>query len=139
MKFDSYKIVMIAVLGLSSTIFIQCCDLSGATKSGASESMMMHRTAEAGPAKTADKAAAANEVGIGDFEFIPATLTVPAGTTVIWTNRDGEAHTVNSTTGAFRSSPMDTDEKFSFRFTVPGTYPYYCRLHPQMKGQIVVR
>lgn len=80
-----------------------------------------------------------NQIVIGDFEFAPATLTVPVGTTITWTNRDDEAHTVNSVTDVFKSSPMDTDDKFSFKFTAPGTYPYYCKLHPHMKGQIVVR
>ena len=90
-------------------------------------------------AKDFKKVAAANEVGIGDFEFIPSTLTVSVGTTVTWGNRDEEAHTVNSTTDVFKSPPLDTDEKFSFKFTTPGTYPYYCKLHPHMKGQIIVR
>ncbi len=80
-----------------------------------------------------------NQIVIDDFDFAPATLTVPVGTTITWTNRDDEAHTVNSVTDIFKSSPMDTDEKFSFKFTAPGTYPYYCKLHPHMKGQIVVR
>ncbi len=139
MKCHYYKIVVIAALGLSSTLFIRSESSGGTGTSASSDSMAAHRAVNAGPVKTAQKPAAADEVGIGDFEFIPATLTVPVGTTVTWTNRDGEAHTVNSTTGAFKSSPMDTDEKFSFKFTVPGTYPYYCRLHPEMKGQIVVR
>jgi len=131
---------MVTALGLSSTLFIYCSEVSGATeKSGSTGSMAMHRAAHAGPVRKAEKATAANEVGIGDFEFIPSTLTVAVGTTVTWTNRDEEAHTVNSTADVFKSSPMDTDEKFSFKFTAPGTYPYYCKLHPQMKGQIVVQ
>jgi plastocyanin len=80
-----------------------------------------------------------NQIVIGDFEFVPATLTVPVGTTITWANRDDEAHTVNSVTDTFKSSPLDTDDKFSFKFTAPGTYPYYCKLHPHMKGQIVVQ
>jgi len=85
------------------------------------------------------KVESSNEVGIGDFEFTPATLTVSVGTTVTWTNRDDEAHTINSVTGAFKSSPLDTNDKFSFKFTAPGTYPYYCKLHPHMKGQVIVK
>ncbi len=138
MKFHFYKIWLIA-LGLSSALFIPQPSSAAKEHSHSPGSPMTHGAANAGAVDTAQKPPAVNEVGIGDFEFMPPTLTVPVGTTVTWTNRDDDAHTVNSVSGAFVSSPMDTDDKFSFTFTVPGTYPYYCRLHPQMKGQIVVR
>jgi plastocyanin len=140
MKFHWHKIVVIATVGLLGILLVQGAKLSNATgNSDSSESMATQRAADAAPIQTAEKAAAANEVLIGDYEFIPATLTVSVGTTVTWSNRDDEAHTVNSTTDVFKSAPLDTDEKFSFKFTAPGTYPYYCKLHPQMKGQIVVQ
>ena len=140
MKFHWHKIVLIATLGLAGTLFVPCGKLSNAAgQSGSLESMAPHRAAHAAPVRTAEKAAAANEVLIQDFDFAPATLTVSVGTTVTWSNRDDEAHLVNSTTDVFKSPPLDTDEKFSFKFAAPGTYPYYCKLHPQMKGQIVVQ
>ena len=74
-----------------------------------------------------------------DFMFAPLTVTIPAGTTVTWTNRDDEAHTVVSATGLFRSSALDTNESFSFRFDKPGTYHYACSIHPRMVGTIVVQ
>ena len=61
-----------------------------------------------------------------------------AGTTVTWHNGDGEPHTVVSTQGLFRSAALDTDETFSFTFTQPGTYEYFCTLHPLMTGKVVV-
>src|SRR5271167_5079028 len=86
-----------------------------------------------------EKAAATAEVKIDNFSFGPAALTVPAGTTVTWTNRDDIPHTVVSTDGVFKSKALDTDDKFSFVFTKPGTYPYFCSIHPKMTGQVIVK
>jgi amicyanin len=66
-------------------------------------------------------------------------VTVPAGTTVTWINHDDDTHTVTSTTNAFRSPGLDTDDTFSYTFTKPGTYEYYCTLHPLMTGKVIVR
>ena len=74
-----------------------------------------------------------------DFMFAPTALTVAAGSTVTWTNRDDEPHTVVSASGLFRSGALDTNESFSFRFDKPGTYRYTCSIHPRMAGTIVVR
>jgi plastocyanin len=78
-------------------------------------------------------------VKIDNFVFGPQAITVTVGTTVTWTNRDDIPHTAVSTDGVFKSKVMDTDEKFSYTFTKPGTYPYYCSVHPKMTGQIVVK
>jgi amicyanin len=77
-------------------------------------------------------------VSVKGFRYAAPTLTIKAGTTVTWTNLDEEPHTVASDGGAFRSGALDTNERFSFRFTAPGTYPYHCTLHPYMTGSIVV-
>ena len=82
--------------------------------------------------------AATIEVNIDNFTFNPQQITVKAGDTVTWTNHDDIPHTVTSKTMAFRSKAMDTDDKFSFTFAKPGTYPYFCSLHPHMTGTIVV-
>lgn len=79
-------------------------------------------------------------VDIRNFAFVPQQLTVSAGTRVSWVNRDDEAHLVASSDGAFKASPaMDTDEHFDMVFDKPGTYPYFCGIHPQMRGTVVVR
>jgi plastocyanin len=85
--------------------------------------------------------AAPNEVVIDNFSFAPKTLTVAAGTEVVWINRDDEPHTVVSSGEAklFKSPALDTDDKFSFVFKEPGTYSYYCSVHPHMTATIVVR
>ena len=90
-------------------------------------------------AKVAATTQQAAEVKIDNFSFGPATLTVPVGTTVTWTNRDDIPHTVVSTDGAFKSKVLDTDEKFSFTFTKPGSFPYFCSIHPKMTGKVVVQ
>ena len=79
------------------------------------------------------------EVKIDNFSFGPAALTVPAGTTITWTNRDDIPHTVVSTDGVFKSKVLDTDEKFSFTFGKAGTYPYFCSIHPKMTGKVIVQ
>ena len=76
-------------------------------------------------------------VHIDNFVFEPAQLTVTVGQTVTWTNRDDIPHTVVCA-GKFRSKPMDTDGTFSFTFTAPGDYKYFCSLHPHMTGMIKV-
>ena len=78
------------------------------------------------------------KVNIDNFTFGPEKLTVKAGTTVTWTNEDDIPHTVASSTKAFKSKALDTDDSFSFTFTTPGTYEYFCSLHPHMVGTVVV-
>jgi amicyanin len=78
-------------------------------------------------------------VGIDNFTFNPQTVTVKAGTTVTWTNKDDIPHGIAATNNAFKRSPaLDTDDSFSFTFTTPGTYQYFCYVHPHMTGTIVV-
>jgi plastocyanin len=81
----------------------------------------------------------ASEVKIDNFSFTPATVIVTAGTTVTWTNSDDIPHTVVSDDKSFKSKVLDTDEKFSYTFTKPGTYPYFCSVHPKMTAKIVVQ
>ena len=78
-------------------------------------------------------------VSIHNFTFTPQTLTVEAGTTVTWNNKDDIPHGIASDNNAFRSKALDTDDIFAFTFTTPGTYKYFCYFHPYMKGTIVVQ
>jgi len=66
-------------------------------------------------------------------------LTVNAGGTVTWTNKDGEPHTVVSEDGLFRSKALDEGDSFTFKFDKPGAYKFLCSIHPQMRGIITVR
>ena len=78
------------------------------------------------------------EVDIDQFTFLPQRITVKAGTTVTWINEDDVPHTVASSGKLFKSKALDTADKFSFTFTTPGTYDYFCSVHPHMTGAVVV-
>ena len=77
-------------------------------------------------------------IKISDFSFSPPLLTVPVGTTVTWVNDDGEPHTVVESGALFKSHALDTGDKFSFTFTTPGKFQYFCTIHAHMVGAIVV-
>lgn len=79
------------------------------------------------------------EAKIDNFSFAPATLTVPVGTTVRWTNHDDIPHNVVANDKSFKSKALDTDESFSYTFTKAGTYDYFCSIHPKMTGKVVVQ
>ena len=78
-------------------------------------------------------------VTIDNFNFTPPALTVPGGTKVTWVNKDDVPHTVTSDDKLFGSRALDTDDKYSFTFQNPGTYSYYCSVHPKMTGKVVVQ
>jgi plastocyanin len=77
-------------------------------------------------------------VAIENFAFSPATLTVPIGTTVTWTNNDSAAHTVTSRTQAFDSGKLSQGQSYSFTFNQKGDFEYYCTFHPNMTGKVSV-
>lgn len=83
---------------------------------------------------------APNQVAIKDYMFEPMALTVAAGTKVTWVNHDDIPHTIvqSAVNKDFRSGALDTNDSYNFTFTKPGTYKYFCTLHPQMVGTIVV-
>jgi plastocyanin len=78
------------------------------------------------------------EISIQSFQFVPAILTVKAGTAVTWVNHDEEPHNVVSPNRVFRSKAIDGGEKFTTVFDKPGTYDYLCAVHPHMRGKIIV-
>ena len=81
-----------------------------------------------------------NQINIDNFRFSPREMTVTAGTKVTWVNNDDVPHTATSTTKprSFDSRTLDTDGKFAHVFTTPGTYDYFCAVHPHMTGKVVV-
>lgn len=91
-----------------------------------------------GAVKAGDQQASV-EVKIDNFSFRPTSLTVAAGTTVTWINNDDVPHTVVSDDKLFKSKALDTDDKFSYAFTKPGTYNYFCSVHPKMTAKVVVQ
>ncbi len=79
------------------------------------------------------------QVVIEGFSFKPATLTIAVGTKVTWINQDQVPHTVVSNNQLFSSPELHANESFSFTFSEPGNYAYFCSIHPSMKGIIVVQ
>jgi len=79
------------------------------------------------------------EIKIYNFSFTPPTISIPAGTTVRWTNRDDIPHTVVSDDQKFESKALDTDDQYSYTFNQQGTYGYFCSIHPKMTGKVVVQ
>jgi len=94
----------------------------------------------AGDMKDADSTSSEqNTIEIKDFAFNPQTITVKSGQTITWINRDEEPHTVVSVEKQFKkSSALDTDQSFTITAGTPGTYTYFCSVHPKMTGTIVV-
>jgi plastocyanin len=86
-----------------------------------------------------EAAASALEIQVDNFTFGPATLTVPVNSVVTWVNKDDLPHVIASNDGLFKSKALDTDDKYSYTFTIAGTYAYYCTVHPKMVGKVVVQ
>lgn len=83
---------------------------------------------------------AGNAVAITGFAFSPGALTVKVGTTVTWTNKDSDAHTVTSqgSGGPLQSKALATGETYSYTFTTAGTFSYLCTIHPFMTATVTV-
>ncbi len=80
-----------------------------------------------------------NEVFIQGTSYTPSPITITAGTTITWTNKDAVEHTVTSYSGAFDSGSISVNGNFSHLFTTAGTFPYYCTIHPSMTGSVIVK
>jgi plastocyanin len=97
-------------------------------------------SAALGGAASAVAQPAGPTVKIDNFVFGPEALTVSVGTTVTWINQDDIPHTVvSSDKHTFKSKVLDSDERFSFTFTKPGEFGYFCSLHPHMVGKVIVK
>ena len=138
------------------SLFLAACGQNGTDSSGSTETQSppaptvsrnsntemskMETPAKPSPGgKEMPTSSSPNQVVVENFSFQPGTLTIKAGTTVTWVNHDDEPHTVNENNKTFKSGTLDTDAKFSYKFTSPGSYNYFCSLHPRMTGQIIVK
>ena len=147
-------VALVALLAVLSVLFYAGCSYAGsgyapspgsvtetsAPSAPADQHMSHMQTAATKRSETNTTSTPnANEVVIDNFSFQPALLTVKAGTKVTWTNHDDEPHTATDDDKRFNSKTLDTNDQFSFTFTEPGTYNYFCALHPKMRGQILVK
>lgn len=103
---------------------------------------MSTQSPQISPQATPTAVAGLNSVMIQNFAFSPATLTIKTGTTVTWMNKDGAPHQIASDPGsavAFTSESLANGASYQFTFNQPGTYSYYCTIHPSMKATIIVQ
>ena len=119
-----------AILLVMAVLVFAGCGGGGNSDSTRSESTS--GSAAASPSGT-------EAVTIADFTYEPAELTVPAGTTVEFTNEDSAPHTATSKeSGVFETGTIETGETGKITLQDPGSYAYYCAFHPFMKGTITV-
>ena len=104
----------------------------------ASVALVAYGTTAGTPSSAAAAGSIQNAVTISNFAFTPATITVPVGTKVTWTNQDSTDHTVTSDDGLFDSGHIATGATFSFTFTTAGTFPYHCSIHTSMTTKVIV-
>jgi plastocyanin len=90
--------------------------------------------------KTTTQPITSNTVEIKGFAFNPATITVSKGTTVAWVNNNGAPHTITTTIAPvdFDSGRRNKGDTFNQTFNTAGTYEYFCSIHPNMKGKVIV-
>jgi amicyanin len=136
-----------SVLGAIAVIGLAACAPAASRSAGSSMPMSMlpmpaGQMASAGPATSTSAPptvpAGAAEVGIVNFKFMPATVTIKVGGTVGWTNQDDIGHTVSFAGPGINSKVLQRNDRFSHAFDAPGTYTYICSIHPFMHGTVVV-
>jgi plastocyanin len=128
----------LGALLLTSVLFLAGChgEPRGEAARGGKEAPAAH-----GEPKGAPQTDEPNQIVIDNFTFRPRSLTVAAGTRVTWVNRDDVPHTATSSgkPRAFDSGTLDTDDRFAHVFATPGTYDYFCAVHPHMTGRVIVK
>jgi plastocyanin len=148
MEREKRRTALLLLLFLPTAFLVGCGASSSDSRPKAAADDPAHAAEHTAPASSSpvrgeDAAAPAdpNEVRIDNFAFAPRSLTVTAGTKVTWVNRDDVPHTATSSAKprAFDSRTLDTDDRFSHTFTTPGVYDYFCAIHPNMTGQIIVK
>lgn len=82
---------------------------------------------------------ATTSVTIQNFAFVPSAIVVKAGATVVWTNGDLEQHTVTARDHTYSSDALNQGQTFTMTFAKPGTYQYFCEIHPHMVGTVIVQ
>ena len=130
------RLTVTAAAAVAALLLLAACGSSKGASATPMPSMPMATMSVAGGTPSAP--ATANAVNISNFAFAPATVSVAAGTTITWTNRDQVAHTVSDTQNGIASPVLNQNQTYSHTFTQPGTYHYICTIHPFMHGTVVV-
>jgi plastocyanin len=126
------------IISLGSNYFIVLVILFAvfSTMNSCSKSSLYGTTATGTPGGTGGPGA--NEVWIQGSAFNPSTITVAAGTTITWTNKDAVSHTVTSNTALFGSNLISPNGTYINMFSSVGTLPYHCNVHPSMTATVIV-
>ena len=143
------SVAALSLVPVALALIVACSEAAAAATApagGAASSDQDDYDYDSGAAANGEASAAADtsaggkrETAISGFAF-EETITVPAGTEVVWTNLDGAGHTVSAREGAFDSgATLGQGQSFSFTFDRAGRYEFYCQIHPSMTGTVVVR
>jgi len=122
--------MLLTALGAAMAILLAACAPGSAHATGQQSSPAIPTGSAATTATTA--------ITIVNFKFAPTPVTVKAGATVRWTNKDGIAHAVDFSAPDLHSSVLNRNDQFTHTFATPGSYAYICRIHPFMHGTLVV-
>ena len=79
-----------------------------------------------------------NTVTIQNASFVPASMNVTVGTTVMWINKANATQDVVSDNGLFNSGNLSNGMSYNYTFNQSGTYPYHSSINPSMTGTIIV-
>ncbi len=126
------------LIAITAIVFAACGGGSDTTGAGYGMAAMDTAAGAGGTGATASTPVATDTVQIDDFAFSPATVTVAAGSTVVWTNDDSIQHDVAFDGGGIASRTLGHNDTFSYTFPTAGTYPYICSIHPFMHGTVIV-
>jgi plastocyanin len=132
----NYK--LIATVGVLAAIAIALFAVVGFSGGGSSSANTMAGMNMSAPAGGNRAPVATDAVAIKNFGFSPATITITAGSTVVWTNDDSVQHDITFDGGAISSTTLNHNDTFSHTFTTAGTYHYICSIHPFMHGTVIV-
>jgi plastocyanin len=135
------KSTLFTVGGLfaAGAIVVAAVGLGGGKSAAGNNMAGMAMSAQmSGKAAGASTPVATDAVGIKNFAFSPATITVPTGSTVVWTNDDSIQHDITFNGGSIASSVLNHNDTFSHTFPTAGTYHYICSIHPFMHGTVIV-
>ncbi|OGN99050.1 MAG: hypothetical protein A2Y58_00450 [Chloroflexi bacterium RBG_13_51_52] len=132
-------LIALGVLLISTLIAVVSCSTSSQPSSTAPNTDTQTKPPPGGTPGNDFTPGANIAVIIEGLAFSPSTITVDAGTTVTWTNQDTVNHTVTSRMGIFDSGIMSRGSSFSRTFTNFGDFEYYCTLHPNMVGHVIVK
>jgi plastocyanin len=132
--------MLFSLLAMATLLLAAC---GSQTSSTPSSSTSVVSAAQGSTPTTSTNAVQVIQVKIveqnGMYAFEPATITIPKGAQVVWTNASDAPHTVTSDTSAFgTTSNLSTNQTFMQVFNTAGTYAYHCTIHPYMKGTITV-